>query len=277
MKKQKYHLCLLYILASVILVIEAYPIIWTFLTSFKTQDEIRWSSSVAFPQSLNFDNYIHVLSESQLPLYFRNSIIVTFLTIFLLIILASTSGFALQKLRFHGQGLVLGFFMAGITIPIHVTLIPLFQIYRQTGLLNTHFSLILPQIGFNLPMSIYLFTAFYRFIPNELLEASVIDGASITKSFLRIILPMSKNTICTIVTMNAVFTWNEFIFANTFISDKALKTVPVGLYDFVGEKGATDWGSTFSAISLVLLPILLICFIFSKQLTTGMAAGAIKE
>ena len=111
MKKQKYHLCLLYILASVILVIEAYPIIWTFLTSFKTQDEIRWSSSVALPQSLNFDNYIHVLSESQLPLYFRNSIIVTFLTIFLLIILASTSGFALQKLRFHGQGLVLGFFL----------------------------------------------------------------------------------------------------------------------------------------------------------------------
>ena len=158
-----------------------------------------------------------------------------------------SKSFALQKLRFHGQGLVLGFFMAGITIPIHVTLIPLFQIYRQTGLLNTHFSLILPQIGFNLPMSIYLFTAFYRFIPNELLEASVIDGASITKSFLRIILPMSKNT------------------------------VPVGLYDFVGEKGATDWGSTFSAISLVLLPILLICFIFSKQLTTGMAAGAIKE
>ena len=183
MKKQKYHPCLLYILASVILVIEAYPIIWTFLTSFKTQDEIRWSSSVALPQSLNFDNYIHVLSESQLPLYFRNSIIVTFLTIFLLIILASTSGFALQKLRFHGQGLVLGLFMAGITIPIHVTLIPLFQIYRQTGLLNTHFSLILPQIGFNLPMSIYLFTAFYRFIQMNYWKLLSLTEPQLQKAF----------------------------------------------------------------------------------------------
>ena len=267
----------LYFIACMVLFIEVYPILWTFLTSFKTEEEIRWGSSISLPASLNFDNYIKVLAESQLPIYFKNSVIVTFVTILLLIILSSTSGFALQKLRFKGQGLILGFFMAGITIPIHVTLIPLFQIYRQTGILNTHLSLILPQVGFNLPMSIYLFVAFYRFIPDELLEAAVIDGASIIKSFFQIILPMSKNTVATIVTMNAVFTWNEFIFANTFISENTLKTVPVGLNDFVGESGVADWGTTFAAISLVLLPVLIICFLFSKQLTAGMAAGAVKE
>ncbi len=277
MKKRKFKKHILYLIACIVLVIEVYPIVWTFMTSFKTQEEIRWGSSIALPQSIHLDNYIKVLAESQLPVYFKNSVIVTFVTIFLLIVLSATSGFALQKLRFKGQGLVLGFFMAGITIPIHVTLIPLFQIYRQAGILNTHLSLILPQVGFNLPMSIYLFVAFYRFIPDELMEAAVIDGSSIVKSFFTIILPMSKNTVATIVTMNAVFTWNEFIFANTFISNSDLKTVPVGLYDFVGESGVTDWGTTFAAISLVLLPVLIICFVFSKQLTTGIAAGAIKE
>lgn len=275
--KKKLKTFALYFTACIILIIEFYPIIWTFLTSMKTQEEIRWGSSIALPQSFNFDNYVKVLEESRLLTYFKNSAIVTVLTILLLIVLSSTSAFALQKLRFKGQDLILAFFMAGITIPIHVTLIPLFQIYKETGILNTHISLILPQIGFNLPMSIYLFTAFYRFVPDELMEAAVIDGASVHKFFLTILLPMSKNTIATIATMNVVFTWNEFIFANTFISNNALKTLPVGLYDFVGEKGAVDWGSTFAAISLVLLPVLIVCFVFGKQLTAGIAAGAIKE
>lgn len=277
MKKKTLKKYSLYLLACMILITEVYPVVWTFLTSIKTQEEIRWGSSVALPKSFYPGNYINVLSESQLPVYFKNSLIVTFTTIFFLVVLASTSAFALQKLRFKGQDLVLGYFMAGITIPIHVTLIPLFQIYRKFGILNTYMSLILPQIGFNLPMSIYLFTAFYRFIPDEMLEAAIMDGASLAKTFQAIILPMSKNTIATIVTMNAVFTWNEFIFANTFISKNSLKTVPIGLYDFVGERGSIDWGSTFAAISLVLLPILIVCFVFSKQLTTGIAAGAIKE
>lgn len=277
MKKKTLKKYSLYLLACMILITEVYPVVWTFLTSLKTQEEIRWGSSVALPKSFYPGNYINVLSESQLPVYFKNSLIVTFTTIFFLVVLASTSAFALQKLRFKGQDLVLGYFMAGITIPIHVTLIPLFQIYRKFGILNTYMSLILPQIGFNLPMSIYLFTAFYRFIPDEMLEAAIMDGASLAKTFQAIILPMSKNTIATIVAMNAVFTWNEFIFANTFISKNSLKTVPIGLYDFVGERGSIDWGSTFAAISLVLLPILIVCFVFSKQLTTGIAAGAIKE
>lgn len=268
---------LLYIIAWGICIVESYPVIWTFLTSLKQEDEIRWGSSIALPRSLYFDNYVNVIKESHLLIYFRNSLIVTSLTIFMLIALASTCAFALEKMRFYGQGALLTYFLAGITIPIHVTLIPLFQIYRRFGILNTHSSLILPQIGFNLPLSIYLFCAFYRFIPNEMLEAAIIDGASVLDIFSRIILPMSKNTIATIVTMNTVFTWNEFIFANTFISKNALKTVPIGLNDFVGQRGSVDWGSTFAAISLVLLPILVICFVFSKQLTSGIAAGAIKE
>ena len=125
MKKRKFKKHILYLIACIVLVIEVYPIVWTFMTSFKTQEEIRWGSSIALPQSIHLDNYIKVLAESQLPVYFKNSVIVTFVTIFLLIVLSATSGFALQKLRFKGQGLVLGFFMAGITTFWYITISPI--------------------------------------------------------------------------------------------------------------------------------------------------------
>ncbi len=130
----------------------------------------------------------------------------------------------------------------GIAIPIHITLIPLFQIYRSMGILNTHFSLILPQVGFALPISIYLFTAFYKYLPNSLFEAVVIDGASVPRTFFSIFLPLSKNTIVTVVTMNLINVWNEFVFGNTFISSSLMKTLPVGINDYMGERGRVGSG-----------------------------------
>ena len=95
--------------------------------------------------------------------------------------------------------------------------------------------------------------------------------------FFRIILPMSKNTIVTVVTMNLISTWNEFVFANTFINDTLLKTIPVGLYDYVGSRGQVNWGATFAAISLFMLPLLIVYFLLNKGIIAGMSAGAIKE
>ncbi len=145
------------------------------------------------------------------------------------------------------------------------------------GILNTHFSLILPQVGFALPISIYLFTAFYKYLPNSLFEAVVIDGASVPRTFFSIFLPLSKNTIVTVVTMNLINVWNEFVFGNTFISSSLMKTLPVGINDYMGERGRVDRGSTFSAISISLIPILVLYFILNKNIIAGMTAGAIKE
>ena len=128
--------------------------------------------------------------KADLLLYFRNSAVVTIITMVLVILFSSTAGFALEKLRFKAHGAVLSYFLTGITIPIHITLIPLFIIYKSVGMLDTWFSLILPQIGFCLPLSIYLFTAFYRYIPNSMLEAAIIDGASVPRSFFSIYFPL---------------------------------------------------------------------------------------
>ncbi len=267
----------LYLLMTAILVVQVYPIFWIFMTSLKTAEEVRTKSTFALPSSLCFDNYVRAVATSDLALYFKNSLIVLFITITALVLLSSTAAFSIEKMRFHANKWLLSFFLLGITIPIHVTLIPLFQIYRNTHLLNSYFALILPQIGFNLPLSIYLFTTFYKFIPDTIMEAAAIDGASIWRIFANIVLPMSKNCIITVVTMNTIFIWNEFIFANTFISAAELRTIPLGLFDYIGAKGMVDWGATFSAISIFLLPVLIVYFLLNKGIISGMTAGAVKE
>ena len=268
---------LLYLLMTIILAVQIYPIFWIFMTSLKTTDEIQSKSTFALPATFKLQNYVRAIETSNLGLYFKNSILVLFITIVALVLFSSTAAFALEKMKFRINQGILSFFLLGITIPIHVTLIPLFQVYRDTHLLNTYWALIVPQIGFNLPLSIYLFITFYKFIPNTIMEAAAIDGASIWRIFSHIMLPMSKNCIITVVTMNSIFIWNEFVFANTFISDSNLKTIPIGLFDYIGAKGMVDWGATFSAISIFLLPVLIVYFLLNKGIIAGMTTGAVKE
>ena len=268
---------LLYVLMTAILAVQIYPIFWIFMTSLKTTDEVQSKSTFALPATWNIQNYIRAVETSNLGLYFKNSILVLLITIAALVLFSSTAAFALEKMRFRINQGILSFFLLGITIPIHVTLIPLFQIYRDTHLLNTYWALIIPQIGFNLPLSIYLFITFYKFVPDTIMEAAAIDGASVWRIFSHIILPMSKNCMITVVTMNTIFIWHEFVFANTFISDSELKTIPIGLFDYIGAKGMVDWGATFSAISIFLLPVLIVYFLLNKGIIAGMTTGAVKE
>jgi len=144
------------------------------------------------------------------------------------------------------------------------------------GLRDNLWAVIIPQIGFNLPICIYLYTTFMRYIPDSLIEAARIDGASTFRIFTRIVFPLSINTTVTIVTFNFVFVWNEFVFANTFLISSSNKTLPIGLNDYVGMFGKTDFGATYAAIVVSLLPTLILYFILNRQVINGMAAGAVR-
>lgn len=278
MKKKKYSpvRILFYIILLLILIYQIYPVIWMVITSFKSPSDVQNRSTFSLPDPIFLENYINAIKKSDLLLYFKNSIVITFATLVLIVILGSLAAFAIEILKFKYSKTVLSYFLLGITIPIHITLIPLFIIYRNLGLLNTYISLVLPQVGFALPMAIYMFTAFYRFIPRELLEASIADGATVPRVFFSVYLPLSKNSIATVVTINFISVWNELIFSNTFITTPIMKTIPVGLKDFVGEYGKVDWGATFAAVTLALLPIMIIYFIFNKNIVAGMTTGAVK-
>ncbi|KQX44620.1 MULTISPECIES: carbohydrate ABC transporter permease [unclassified Paenibacillus] len=276
MKLSQKSRAILVLVSLALLIIQIYPLFWIFISSFKDPREFSSNNPLSLPSQFTLQNYLNVWNKGNLGTYFMNSLIVAISSIVLIIVLSAMAAFVLEKMRFKWSNGLLFFFLCGIMIPIQVVLIPLFMIYNKTGLMNTLLSLILPQVGFALPISVYLFVSFYKYISNEIIEAAVMDGCGIYQVFLRIIFPLSRNTIVTVAIMNLIFIWNEFIFANTFIHNLKFRTIPVGLMDFIGQYGLTDWGATFAAISLTTVPTLLVYFVFNKSVISGMTAGATK-
>ncbi|AKG37278.1 carbohydrate ABC transporter permease [Paenibacillus durus] len=276
MNYSRYSKAFLAVISFVLLIIQVYPLIWVFISSFKAPTDFSSSNPLSLPSRFTFENYLSVWRKGNLGTYFSNSLIVAVTTIALVILFSAMAAFVIEKMRFKWAQSVLFLFLCGIMIPIQVVLIPLFILYNKTGIINTLTSLILPQVGFALPISIYLFVSFYKYISNEIMEAAVMDGCGIYQVFWRMIFPLSRNTIVTVVVMNLIFIWNEFIFANTFIHDLSSRTLPVGLMDYIGQYGLTDWGATYAAISITTIPTMLVYFIFNKSVISGMTAGATK-
>ena len=208
--------------------------------------------------------------------YFKNSIIITVGVLIPLLLISFMAGFALSKIQFRGNKKILSYFLLGLMLPFQVALIPLFTIFSKMGILNTYPAVILPQIAFSLSYSIQLFYSFSKFLPDEIIEAAIIDGCSPMRTFFKIVLPMSTNSLLTVATMQGVFTWNDFINAYTFTRSTNMKTVTLGLNDFVGFMGTTDWGATFAAITVTVLPTFLFYFFTNKYMLSGLTAGAVK-
>ncbi|MFT4105340.1 MAG: carbohydrate ABC transporter permease [Lacrimispora sp.] len=266
---------LLWLVLAMAMVIMLYPLFWIFLTSIKTPDDQINLPAYAFPMKVTFDNY-KAIFDSMIPVYFKNSIIVTVISLIGIVTMGSLASYPLSKMEFKGRTFVRNYIMMGLMIPIFVALIPLFRIYNELGLINTHWAVILPQFGFALPISMYLFIAFMDQIPNSLIEAAYMDGGGSFRIYLSIILPLSKNTIVTVAIFQFIGIWNEFTFANTFLSTSEMKTIPIGLNDFVNSYGMRDWGLTFAAVAATVLPTLIIFFFLNRQVMSGMTAGAEK-
>lgn len=266
------------LLAVVILffmVIQLYPVVWLFLASIKPTTELA-TQPFALPKVPTFQNYVDIFTEGSVFRYMWNSLKITASSIVLIVTLSSTAGFALSKFNFRITKPIYAFFTFGIMIPVQITLIPLFCFYSKMGILNSPITLILPQVGFALPLSVMMFVSFYSFVPNELIEAAVMDGCSTYGIFFRVVFPLAKNTVITVASMYCILIWNDFIFANTFISDNAAKTVALGLRDYVGAFGNVNWGMTFAAIAITILPPMLVYFALNKYVTAGMTMGATK-
>ena len=264
------------IVAGILLVFMVYPIFYVIMSSMKTKDDFRHLPSWALPSAFNIDNYIKVFTTSPMLNYFKNSIIITVGVLIPLLLFSFMAGFALSKIQFKWNKKLLSYFLLGLMLPFQVALIPLFTIFSKLNILNTYAAVILPQIAFSLSYSIQLFYSFNKFFPEEMLEAAIIDGCSPMGCFFKMVVPMSLNSIITVATMQAVFCWNEYINAYTFTRSTDMKTITLGLNDFVGSMGLTDWGATFAAITVTVLPVFIFYFFSSKKMLAGMTAGAVK-
>lgn len=273
--KEKVIKSLFILLLIVFLLIQIYPVIWLFIASLKDSVELS-TTPFALPRNVTFDNYKNVFGDGVIGGYMWNSLKITMISLVLILVLSSTIGFALSKFRYKHSKKIYSFFMFGIMVPVQITLIPLFIFYSKIGILNTSIAMVLPQVGFALPLSVMMFVNFYNFVPDELIEAGIVDGCSPYRVFLQIVAPLARNTMITIASMYSILIWNDFIFANTFISDSSAKTITMGLKDYVGAFGNVDWGATYAAISIAILPPILIYFSLNKWVTSGMTAGATK-
>ena len=257
------------------LLIQLYPIIWVFMASLKNNVELN-SKPFALPTAPSFSNYVRIFREGNIFRYMWNSIKVTGGSLVLIMLFSSMVGYALSKFRYKVNSRIYNFLTFGIMIPVQITLIPLFIFYSKMHILNTTFSLVLPQVGFALPLSIMMFVNFFEFVPNDLIEAATIDGCTPYGIFFKIMIPLAKNTFVTVASMYSILIWNDFIFANTFISKNAAKTVAMGLKDYVGAFGNVDWGLTFAAIGVSILPPMIVYFLLNRHVTAGMTVGATK-
>jgi len=260
----------------VLLFIEIYPIIWLLLSSLKGPNEFATNSMLALPKGFYFKNYLDAWNIGKMNIFFKNSVISVFSALIVIICFSVPAAFAIEKMKWKLSKVALMLFLSGIMIPVQVVLIPLFLIYKQVGLLNSLWSLIITYSAFGLPLSIYLLTGYFKSIPNELMEAALIDGCSIYTMFYHIIVPLIKNALVIIITVEFLFNWNDLIFSMTFISNLKLKTVQTGLMYFTGEKGQKEWGPIFASTVIGMVPTLLLYFGLNKVIIKGMTAGSVK-
>ena len=259
-----------------IVIVQVYPLVWLFLTSFRTAADFTGGNAFALPSEWTLDNYARAFATGNLWLNMVNSLIVTLGASVLIVVAGMMAAYALEVLGFRFSGLVKALFLLGIIVPVQIALVPLFIDYSQIGLLDTHMSMIIPLAAFALPMSIYLFSSFYEYIPREMYEAASIDGAGPYRIFGQITFPLSANTIITVVLVNSIFIWNDFIFANTFVLSDGLKTIPLGLQNYIGAMGNTDWTATFAAVCVTVTPLLLVFLVLNKAMINGLESGATK-
>jgi raffinose/stachyose/melibiose transport system permease protein len=250
----------------VLLLVEVYPIVWLLLSSFKAPDEFALNPMYALPEGLHWQNFTDAWNVGNMGTYFKNSILATFPSLFLIIFLGAGAAFAIEKMLFT----------AGIMVPVQIVLLPLFTIFFKVGLLNSLWSLILVYTTFGLPLTILMFSSYFKALPNEVLESAVMDGANIYQIFFKIAIPIVSNAIVTVALVQFFFVWNDLIFAMTFISDTDLRTLQTGLISFTGEYGQKQWGPIFASISLAVVPTLLLYLFLNKLVMKGMTSGAVK-
>lgn len=255
-------------------VMTLYPILWLIMNSFKTTREFQ-ISQIGLPQAPTLRNYAEAWKMGDFGLLFPNSIIYTAGATAGIIFLSLLAGFAFAKLKSRATKPIYNSFVIGILLTTQTLMIPLFLEVNLLGIYNTRFAVLLVYIGAGLPTGIYLATEYIKSIPTAVVESARIDGAGFFTIFRKIIVPMSVPVATTLAILNITSIWNEFALINILVSKTELKSLPLGIYKFSGSL-STDYGKQFAALTIGMVPMLLFYLIFRKQITKGVAAGAVK-
>lgn len=255
-------------------VMAIYPLLWLVMNSFKTTTEFQMNK-LGFPKDWVLVNYKDAWIRGKFPRLILNSFIYTGITMVATLVFSFMAGFAFAKIPNRATKYLHGSFVIGLLLTLQSIMVPLFLIINWVGLYNTTLGVLIPYIGIAMPMGIYLGTEFIKSIPDALVESARIDGATYLKIFISIIVPMAAPVAVTVAIMTVTGTWNEFMLINILTSSDALKSLPVGVQKFAGAL-SSDFGKQFAALVIGLVPMLVFYLTFRKEITKGVAAGAVK-
>ncbi|MFC5531450.1 carbohydrate ABC transporter permease [Cohnella yongneupensis] len=252
-----------------------YPLIWLVLFSLKDNNEIFGGNVAGLPDRFLWGNYKEALIQAKVGIYFKNSVLVTGITIIAACFLALTTSYAIIRMRWKLSKAALTLLLLGLMVPQHAALLPIFIILKKLSLLDSYWALIIPYTVFAIPMAVFIFSGFLKGIPKELEEAACIDGCNIYQILFKIVSPLVTPALATIAIFTYLSSWNELMFAVTFVNSASLKTITVGIQTMVGQY-STAWGPIGAGLVVATLPTILIYSILSNQVQKSLIVGAVK-
>lgn len=258
------------------MVVALFPIALILINSVKSRDAI-FDNPLAFPSMDSFSliGFEKVLSNTNFIQYFGNSLIVTLGSLLLIVLFGAMAGWALSEYKFRGNRLMALYLALGIMIPIRLGTVSILQLVVALDLINTRSALILVYTAQGLPLAVMILSEFIRQIPKELKEAARCDGVGEFKIFFQIILPLIRPAIATVAVFTMIPAWNDLWFPLILAPGDDTKTVTLGVQQFIGQY-VTDWNSVLAALSMAVIPILILYLLFSRQLIRGLTSGAVK-
>ena len=256
--------------------ISTLPLLWAVLSALKNDSQI-FTTPWALPRALHWDNFVRAWTTASIGRYFLNSLIVVGGGVTLTLLLSSMAAYVLARFEFRGNRVVCYFFVAGLTFPVFLALVPLFFVVRNLGMLSTYQGLILVYTAYSLPFSIFFLVAFFRTLPQSVAEAAIVDGASHTRTFFSVMLPMARPGLISIGTFNFIGQWNQYLLPVVLVSDRSHFVISQGLADLAVNQGyRADYSALFAGLTLAMLPVLVVYVVFQRKVQAGLTAGAVK-
>lgn len=263
------------------------PVGWVFLASIKENSEF-YRNPWNLPAGFYYQNFIDAFEKARMGEYFLNSVMVTVMALVMLLLLALPAAYVLARYKFRGSKLLNIMFMGGLFINVNYIVVPIFLmfvsgdkllrgIFGSGFLLNNFFMVSLVYASTALPFTIYLLSGFFTTIPRDYEEAAFVDGSGYWRTMITVMMPMARPSIITVILFNFLSFWNEYIISMTLLTEKDLKTLPVGLMQLMqAQKAAANYGQLYAGLVIVMLPTLILYIMVQKKLTQGMSLGGLK-
>ncbi|MBX7131589.1 MAG: carbohydrate ABC transporter permease [Fimbriimonadaceae bacterium] len=252
------------------------PLIWVLATSLKSSDEI-FRTPWGLPSNPQWQNYPKAWGEAKIGSYFLNSLIATVGTLVLLLPIGAMAAYVFAKYPFRGSKTLFGTFLGGMMFPNFLVIVPLFFLMKNLHLLDTRVGLILVYVAYSLSFTIFVMTGFFQSLPDELMEAAHLDGCTHASTFWKVMLPLARPGLIVVGIFNAIGLWNEYSLALVLLAKDQTRTLPLGIADMVQTQHyQSDWGALFAGLVIVMLPVLVVYWIFRDKIHETMLAGAVK-